>query len=463
MRRPFQRLLLALMIAGAANSAKAFSLLGPYASWQTPELSYNVLNTDVGGPMNLGEEYRWNIKTVTYGIDESFLNYFGQRGVDELNKAIAILNNVPTFSSMSSNLAEYPMDTRRSNYRASALPLLDLKSHALATLVEEMGLASPDRYVWTLRARTVINSIPYYTVIKRNFDPVTWAPSSYVNGVLYTYIIQEFTAPINPWADAVEVIVDPLAQGYTAVVSAADDTLWGPGLGFGEFFVGLTRDDVGGLRYLYRPTNYNIEDLIPGTTGGGLFIGGGGGDPWAPPGGGGGGGGFGGSNNVVTVALRPGVNHITFQQGQYDSLFGNFITLTNQYQDTYVTNSTLATQTTERILTQPDILFAAEDIGLTTIGTPVGWVRTDTSGWINNDALNGQAALAGPGVISPQIVITFSKIGPWLYNDPSFVDESNPLITGFVWGSFDGTTNAPIVYPIGSSIQDLERQVLGGD
>jgi len=32
--------------------------------------------------------------------------------------------------------------------------------------------------------------------------------------------------------------------------------------------------------------------------------------------------------------------------------------------------------------------------------------------------------------------------------------------TNWIWGSFDGTTNAPVVYPSGSSIVNLEAQIL---
>lgn len=435
-------------------------MLGPFEGWQAPELGYNPPDVaDIGGPMNLGEEYRWNIRTVTYGFDESFKNYFGQRGVDEINKAFAILNNLRPFSQMSTNLAEFPLDTRRENVRASSLFLLDLKSYAMGMLMEEIGLASPERYAWCLRARVVRNNVGFYSVIKRNFDPVTLAPSSYVNGVLYTYAILQFGPP--DWWDAIEVPLDPQAFGNTAVASGIDALL--PPLGFGEFYTGLTRDDVGGLRYLYRPTNRNIEDLIPGTTGTGLFAGPGG-SPWTPAGGAGGAGG--GTNTAIGAALRSGVDHITFREAQYDSLFGNFIIVTNQYQDSFITNGTQITQTTERILVQPDIIIVAADLG-TVDEVPVAVTRTPAAApaWINNDALNGQSVLAGPGIIAGPIFIAFSKVGPHTFNQglpgPAFLDEFNSLGSGFIWGSFDGTTNAPVVYPIGSSIQELEQQILG--
>jgi len=474
MLRHFQKAFFALTIAGAVHSAQAFSLLGPFTAWQVQEIGYNTFGFDIGGPMNLGEEYRWNIRTVTYGFDESFLNYFGQKGVDAINEAIAILNDLPAFSKMSTNLDEFPLDTRRENYRASALGLMDLKSAALGMLMEELGLASPDRYTWTLRDRRVIANIPWYLVIKRNFDPVTWAPSSYVNGVLYTYAILVIADP--PAWDAIEIQVDPLAFGFTAVASDIDSLITtsagsgasGAGLGFGEYYVGLTRDDVGGLRYIYRPNNYNVEDLIPGTTGGSIFSGGSGGSPWTPVGGGGTNNLF--TNAVVGVALRPGVDHITFQQARYDSVLGNFITVTNRYQDRYITNSTQVTQNTERILTQPDLLFSAADLGLDAAGNPIFVRRTIATAppWVNNDAINGSEALDGPGVINGPIVLAFNKIGPHLFNagpfpsGNSFLDEFTSF-QGFVWGSFGGTTNEPVVYPIGSSIQELEDRVFRGN
>ena len=63
----------------------AFSLLGPSPasggvngalSWQSTDVGYNTFGVDIGGPVNLGEEYRWNIPVITYAYDESFLNYF---------------------------------------------------------------------------------------------------------------------------------------------------------------------------------------------------------------------------------------------------------------------------------------------------------------------------------------------------------------------------------------------------
>ncbi len=457
MKRLLTRTLLALGLAGAVNPASAFTPLGPYSSWETTTLGYNLSeNGDVGGPQNLHEEYRWNVPYLYYGFDSSFKNYFGQRGMDAVRQAFAVLNNLPPFSQMSSNLAEYPLDTRHYNYQAAALGLLDMKTFTLGFMMEELGLASPERYIFTLRAITTVQTTTYYLVVKRNYDPVTLDPSSYVNGVLYTYlIVPNATINTTTFSDAVEFPVDPLAFTYNALASMFDG-LWGGGYGYGQFVTGLTRDDVGGLRYLYAGTgpyvNYNVEDPITGVTGGGSL------SPWMPVGGT-------NTNSVVTTALRPGVDKLRFIEAQFDSILGSFVTITNSYTDNYVTNSQLKSQSVQRTISQPDILFVADDVGLTTGGTPVTSSRTDTSGWTDNASANGQAALNGPGVIPGQVVITYNNIGQWLLNETgtgiSYLDEASAS-TGWSWAIFDGTTNAPVIFPLGTTVQDLEMQVTGG-
>jgi hypothetical protein len=110
-------------------------------------------------------------------------------------------------------------------------------------------------------------------------------------------------------------------------------------------------------------------------------------------------------------------------------------------------------------------------LGLDRDGFPVSIRRTIAAApnWINNNLSNGTANLAGPGIIGAPgttntitpITIAFSKIGPYLINrNPGFLDELNPIFLGLTWASFDGTTNPPVAFPIGTSIQDLEFQVL---
>ena len=72
----------------------------------------------------------------------------------------------------------------------------------------------------------------------------------------------------------------------------------------------------------------------------------------------------------------------------------------------------------------------------------------------------GIVSSIGPGTINPQTIITFHKASPQFFNiTPFFLDEATS-IPGFRWGSFDGSTNEPVVYPQGTSIRDLESQVL---
>src|SRR5436190_16622898 len=91
----------------------AFSLLGPYADWMDVEKGYRQPG-DIGGPMNIGEGYRWNIPVITYGFDRSFLDYFGSNGVAAVESAIAIINQIPPASTM--NPQSYPNAVWRNNF-----------------------------------------------------------------------------------------------------------------------------------------------------------------------------------------------------------------------------------------------------------------------------------------------------------------------------------------------------------
>jgi hypothetical protein len=257
------------LLALGVQSAAAFALLGPIGnagdSYQVPVIAYGLAG-DIGAPKNIGEEYRRNVPVLYYSYDQNFLDFFGSNGVYAVDQAYAILNSLTNVSQYSPDLSEFPTDTRRVNYTAEALSLTDLKSAALSLMMENLGLAQPVRYVWALHDRDVgPGGCPgdvAYTIIRRNFaisptplDQVQY--SSYVNDVLYTYIVQEACTGPNPLADAVEIPVDPLASPLSAVADF--------GVGVGQYYTGLTRDDVGGLRYLLRTNNYNFENSGPGT------------------------------------------------------------------------------------------------------------------------------------------------------------------------------------------------------
>ena len=176
---------------------------------------------------------------------------------------------------------------------------------------------------------------------------------------------------------------------------------------------------------------------------------------WSPP--------LGTNATPVSQALRAGLDKITFVRANFDSMFGQFDVITNRYVDKYVTNGVVQQQAIERVLTVPDIVFGAGDFGVDAVGYPFASFRTVASAgaFVNNDAINGTTPIAGPGQINPPLQIQFNKIGPFFRNIGGGNEENGTI--GFTWGHFDGTTNAPVIFPIGSSIQDLERLVLGGD
>ena len=270
MLRTLKRLGWIVSLVAGVGSASAFSLLGPgNEAYQVQDLGLMVPNWgDLGAPKNIGEEYRRNTPVIYYSFDEQFLQFFGSNGVYAIDQAFAILNNLTNVSAYSADLSEFPLEARRLNYRAGALGLLDLKSHTLSLLTEQLGLGDAVRYVWNLHNRFIggggcPNDVQYY-IVKRNYAVDPYSPevySSYVNGVLYSYYVDEQCAPpVPPAAEAVEIAVDPFTDRFTPVTSMSLSVF-----DLGDFWTGLTRDDVAGLRYLLRQANANIESAGPGT------------------------------------------------------------------------------------------------------------------------------------------------------------------------------------------------------
>ena len=289
MLQSFKKFSWLLLLASGLQTSWAFSLLGPVANggdaWQVEEIGYDPIPANAGappffadpaptGPKNIGEEYRRNTPVMYYACDASFLDFFGSSGSTAIDQAFTIMNNSLTnVDGYSPALTEYPLISQGENYSASALSLLDVKSKTLALLVEQMGLADAVRYVWCLHNRFHQGTVPcpvgmYYQVIMRNLD-ITASPlnqvqySPYVNGSLYSYLIDEICDEPNvapPSADALELLVDPLV--YNPPVASLDEA----GLLNGSFYTGLTRDDEAGLRYLLSTNNVLFESPYAGST-----------------------------------------------------------------------------------------------------------------------------------------------------------------------------------------------------
>lgn len=265
-------LLAAAVMSGLLQSAGAYSLGGPIGnggdSWQQIVIGYG-LPGDLNAPKNLGEEYRRNIPVMYYAFDANFLDFFGSNGVVAIDGTYNILNSLTNVSSYSTDLSEFPLESRHINYQAQALGLMDLKSSALGLMMEQLGLADPVRYNWTLHDRIHVGPVACpvgmeYIVVQRNFDFVS-SPlnqlqySPYINDTLYSYQVLEICqGPPPTLALASPFSVDPLADTYSPVASFA--------VGWGDFYTGLTRDDVAGLRYLLKTNNVNFESPAPDAT-----------------------------------------------------------------------------------------------------------------------------------------------------------------------------------------------------
>ena len=296
MRQLIKRFSCAIFLACSLQVSWGFALLGPNGnggdSWQTTVIGYDlayeslgdvpggpVFLGDIGGPKNIAEEYRRNAPVLYYAYNENFADFFGADGEAAADQAFAIMNSLTNVDNYSSSLSEFPFNSQHFNYQAQSLFLTDLKSVTLHLLVEQMGLAQPERFTWTLHERYlppggVCPPDELYTVVQRNYDTIPSSPtnqiySSYVNNVLYTYLIVEDCTGPDPLAITEPFAVDPTAEQYTAVAANNYNVVLedqngelntsGGGLQIGGYYTGLTRDDVNGLRYLLRTNNINYE------------------------------------------------------------------------------------------------------------------------------------------------------------------------------------------------------------
>jgi hypothetical protein len=166
------------------------------------------------------------------------------------------------------------------------------------------------------------------------------------------------------------------------------------------------------------------------------------------------------------VALFQGIEHIRFVRRDFDSLVGRFFTpLTNSYRLNSVTNNMLVPQPILRTIVAPDILFTAQDLD-SNPGSAVHPIAPIYARNINFNTNFEDIALAGPGTIEPSTLITWNKGTPVYYNfSPGAFTAGTAQAnqtTLRVLGSFDGTTNAPIIFPNGTSLQNIINQVLIG-
>jgi hypothetical protein len=297
-----------------------------------------------------------------------------------------------------------------------------------------MGLAEPVRNIYVLRQWDTAfltypneydwpaGTIPTY-IVQRNFDPQTLNASPYVNNSLYAALVYT----IGYENEMYPLLVDPLNYHPAAADFNPNDP--DSAVNAGSYLTGLTYDDVGGLAYLLSTNNVNYEMLLPGIRGVGTN-----------------------SHSFVNGAWRPGVDKITFVPQPVDAHGGKFLPKTCYFTDSYITNGILKKQQMARTISRPDFLFSAGDV---TSGIPEipFYTQTGTTNWLNNATANGNTNGAGPGVIKPQVQIVFNKLGRELFSNGNF-SGGQVFDSPEFWASFDGSTNAPVIYPIPQTKKD---------
>ena len=273
----------------------------------------------MGWPVPIKQFYRWNFPELWYSFDNTFVQYFGQDGMQAVHDAFEVLNDYfdpqdKSYSGVSSMdlLKEFDQhfSTWKFNPSAEAAAVYDMKTIVLGLLVNHMGLGNPHRHCYTIRDIYGYAEVPgapgglpagQFQVAVRNYDPYTYQPASVINGVTYSYFIRADIFNVNnvpnPNAprvfDAVEYSVDS-ENKFSAIAGIRDiiiipNSLPWPGdpmaspfmptaYGAGRYVAPndpknkpapsnfeqqlrtqprhtLTFDDAGGLRYLYRTNN----------------------------------------------------------------------------------------------------------------------------------------------------------------------------------------------------------------
>jgi len=436
--------------------------------------------TGVRRPRLRGDEYRLSTPIITYGIDGSFLEFFGADGARAVDQAFEMFNAITNVSGFSETLEEFPLKADGINPTASALGLYDVKSGLMGQIMATLGLTSPERWCWSIRARAV--DPIRYSVANFNYDPVSGRPSRYVNGTMYSYVLRDIfnTAGARVFSDAREIPVDSanpnVSLASTVSINSfvtSDERVNRAIDPSGRYFTGITRDDAGGLRYLYHPLNRNYEQAPANSIRGNVSTAGGGGagaaaaldSPWTVAATGG----QVGTTAVGTAATTPtntlqlvnlgvraGVDKVRFVKVNTDPVLRQ---TTRQaavtYPETVNSNGVVIRQVVSRILSRPDILISARDVG---VGVYIPLIATYTAPPFVNTGATLDGTAEGPGIVEPVSNFTFNKIGVYSWNIGN-TDEQDGR-PGTLWGSFDGSTNAPVIYPVGSKLSDLEAAAL---
>ena len=167
-----------------------------------------------------------------------------------------------------------------------------------------------------------------------------------------------------------------------------------------------------------------------------------------------------------------GIGHIQFVR-MPDSIIADPLTDTfsSPYTNNYTmvaynpTNNAYETRYFQRILLSADILISAMDLA-SPISAEIGAANDVRN--LNFNVANILPNLAGPGTIETPTEISFDKVGNIYGNGDLAINNlaTNEFLSEFTqtgllgWGSYDGSTNDPVVYPSGTSIYNIENQLI---
>ena len=129
----------------------------------------------------------------------------------------------------------------------------------------------------------------------------------------------------------------------------------------------------------------------------------------------------------------------------WDATQHRFKPATQRFTLKYFDRGVLKQQNVQRVARRPDIIFDAQPLEPvpTTSGTQRYYFSkmaeaTTAARWVNLGYLNGNSNAAGPGIITPAAMTTLT------------FDSSSGLPNPFTrqrWGSFDESSNEPILFP----------------
>jgi hypothetical protein len=310
------------------------------------------------GIMNISEFYRWNIPILTYGYDNSFLEIFKEQGKNEFESAVSALNNIP----YDANIYQYPLNAMRGNYTASTENMYSLRTVFLNALIRTLGVADAESGMWLIRTQWVsANGVIAYAT-KRNYDPITLAPSSYINGSLFTY--KYFTNKPSHYGITI-FCPDPLSSTGTEIdVPSA-----------GSFKTGLTRDEIGGIMFVTSPNIFCRGYVqLPAS-----------------------------SNNIAQTTAIPGIGLIRFIPHPVTT---NNIYQEYEYEYSFAhVNGNNNRSNIVRTIQQPDIVVKADN-------TKKGF-QIKYGEFANMSELNGNKGGVGPGYFQPPVSIIVDTSLKW--------------------------------------------------